>query len=102
TVPYDQLDFTGFIALGTNTAWAAWSLLDNWGQTPWIVKLPAFINDGGTVNRTDYISTPVTVSTVGGATKARVRFGRNPSFYCVGSVATAASGALDWSGRKEA
>jgi hypothetical protein len=39
---------------------------------------------------------------VGGATKARVRFGRNPSFYCVGSDATAADGSLDWSGRKEA
>ena len=101
-VPMAQYGYSGFVPIGTGAAWASWSMVDGWGMAPWLVKLPKFVNDGATVNRTDYIPVSVTASTVAGATKARVRFGRNPSFYCVGSEAIATDGKLDWSGRKEA
>jgi hypothetical protein len=101
-VPLAQYPYSALIPLDANMAWAPWSMAADWGVTPWIVKLPRFIDDSATTTRTDYINKLVTVSMVPGSTKARVRFGRNKDFYCVGSEAIAADGSLDWSGRKEA
>jgi hypothetical protein len=102
-VPLAAYPYSGLIPLDDKVAWVPWAMSVNWGVSPWIIKMPRFIDDRASgVVRSEFIPTPVTVSAAAGSTKARVRFGRNKDFYCVGSEAIAADGSLDWSGRKEA
>lgn len=97
----EQYSYTGIIPLDATLSWTAWSYMAGWGMTPWLLKMPPYVDDSGTVNRTDTIATTVAATAKSGSTHARVRFGRNTSFYCWGSESTAADGTLAWAGRRE-
>lgn len=97
-----QYSYSGIVPIDPNLSWVAWSYNAGWGITPWILKMPSYVDDSASFNRTDRMSATVPATAKSGSTHVRVRFGRNPSFQCWGSESTAADGTLAWSGRREA